>query len=146
MTLVDQRHSTAPERLGFLHTGIYVYKLSNATTTSTSSDCKSNIKQIEKKFSHQENDQSTSQVICTGTSTGDTERFDVRNLREEHYQLILSPTGCMDCDIIHYAHSLLSDIDSTMDGLQRTTLAEILEQLQDNLFKFYTQEINTGFV
>ena len=63
------------------------------------------------------------EVMCTGTSFGDTERLaSLCNLTNRHYQLILSPTGWLDCDIIHHAHTLLRAIDLTTEGLQRPTL------------------------
>ena len=63
------------------------------------------------------------EVICTVTSFGDTERLaSLRNLTNRHCQLILSPTGWLDCDIIHHAHTLLRAIDLTTEGLQRPTL------------------------
>ena len=63
------------------------------------------------------------EVMCTGTSFGDTERLaSLCNLTNRHYQLILTPTGWLDCDIIHHAHTLLRAIDLTTEGLQRPTL------------------------
>ena len=80
-------------------------------------------KQIEPKSSSQGSNHSTSDIILTGTSTGNTERFaKLCDLTEQHFQLVLSPNGWLDCDIIHASHVLLRDIDPTMEGLQRPTL------------------------
>lgn len=73
------------------------------------------------KPSVQGNDQI--EVICTGTSSANTERLArLCNLTDEHYRLILSVAGWLDCDIIHHAHTLLRNIDPTMEGFQRPTL------------------------
>lgn len=79
---------------------------------------------IQKKALLQDIDQSLSEVVCTGTSTGVAKRFaKLGNLTEEHYEIInLSPTGWLDCEIIHQAHVLLREIDPVMGGLQRPTL------------------------
>ena len=92
----------------------------NARTTWKCPTCKSSFKQIVKP-SIQSNNQR--EIICTDTRFGDAERLaSLCNLTNRHYQLILSPTGWLDCDIIHHAHTLPRDIDPTKEGLQRPTL------------------------
>ena len=62
-------------------------------------------------------------VIITGISTGLTEKSaSLAKLNEEHYKLILSPHGWLDCDIVHAVHVCLRKINPGVKGLQRPTL------------------------
>lgn len=62
-------------------------------------------------------------VIITGISTGLTEKSaSLAKLNEEHYKLILSPHGWLDCDIVHAVHVYLRKINPGVEGLQRPTL------------------------
>ena len=47
------------------------------------------------------------------------------NLNNYHYQLILSPTGWLNDDIILEAHLNLKKIDPTMQGLQDPALGPV---------------------
>ena len=62
-------------------------------------------------------------VIITGISTGLTEKpASLAKLNEQHYKLILSPHGWLDCDIVHAVHVCLRKINPGVEGLQRPTL------------------------
>ena len=62
-------------------------------------------------------------VIITGISTGLTEKSaSLAKLNEQHYKLILSPHGWLDCDIVHAVHVCLRKINPGVEGLQRPTL------------------------
>ena len=88
----------------------------NARTTWKCPACKSSFKQIVKPLIQGNNQ---GEVICTGTSFGDTERSaSLCNLTNRHYQLILSPIDWLD----GHAYTLLRAIHPTMKGLQRSTL------------------------
>lgn len=94
-----------------------------STQTQTCSYSVPCVEQIDKKSLLQEINQSSSEVVCTGTSTGLAERLaKLGNLTEEHYEIILFPTGWLNCEIIHQVHVLLREIDPVMEGLQRPTL------------------------
>ena len=43
-------------------------------------------------------------------------------LNEEHLRLVLSPSGWLDCDIIHAVHVCLQNVNPKVAGLQRPTL------------------------
>ena len=47
------------------------------------------------------------------------------NLTDSHFDLILSPTGWLDCDIIHQAQVLLRGENSSIEGFQRPTLGPV---------------------
>ena len=44
------------------------------------------------------------------------------NLTEEHYKLISSPDGWLDCDIMHQVQVYLREINPLTEGFQRPTL------------------------
>ena len=46
----------------------------------------------------------------------------IGELTEEHFDIIRSPTGCLDCIIIHDAQTLLPNINTAVKGFQRPTL------------------------
>ena len=47
------------------------------------------------------------------------------NLTDSHFDLIFSPTGWLDCDIIHQAQVLLRGENSSIEGFQRPTLGPV---------------------
>ena len=62
-------------------------------------------------------------IVVTHIKTGNVDKFGkLSNLNEEHYELILSPTGWLDCDIIQQVHVCLQKLNPTIKGLQRPTL------------------------
>ena len=48
-----------------------------------------------------------------------------RNLDSADYDLILSPTGWLDCAIIQQAQVLLKEVNPLIEGFQRTTLGPV---------------------
>ena len=65
-------------------------------------------------------------VVATGISTCSTEKSaSLAKLDERHYGLILSPSGWLDCDIIHEVHVCLRKLNPGVEGLQRPTLGPV---------------------
>ena len=88
-------------------------------------------------------------VIITGISTSLTKKSaSLAKLNEQHYKLILSPHGWLDCNIIHAVHVCLRKINPGVEGLHRPTLGPCgnFNQVSGNLFRFYTLEKNIGCV
>ena len=49
----------------------------------------------------------------------------LRNLTDSHFDFIFSPTGWLDCDIIHQAQVLLHGENSSIEGFQWPTLGPV---------------------
>ena len=100
----------------------------NSHTTWECSGCKSGgkvnlnskaAKESKKHACNSDNDD----IVITGISTSPTEKSaSLVKLNEEHYNLILSPSGWLDCDIIHEVHVNLRNINPGVEGLKRPTL------------------------
>ena len=46
----------------------------------------------------------------------------IEHLSQKQFEIIMSPTGWLDCAIVHDAQTLLSNINQTIKGFQRPTL------------------------
>lgn len=64
----------------------------------------------------------------------------LENLADYHFDLIINPTGWLDCDIIQQPHVLWQLENPAISGFERRHLAllEILMLLAVNWFKFCT--------
>ena len=114
-------------------------KPNNALTTWQCSGCKS-----EDKANSSSNTQNMdSDVIITKVSTCSSEKFaPIAKLNEEHFNLVLSPYGWLDCDIIHAVHICLQNVNPEVDGLQRPTLGPVKNFTQVN--GEFIQILHTG--
>ena len=86
--------------------------LNSSATCSSSSD-----------FSSSEDE---SDVVITKVTQGETDKTStLENLADYHFDLIINPTGWLDCDIIQQAHVLLQLENPAISGFQRTTLGPV---------------------
>ena len=70
-----------------------------------------------------ESSDSASDLTLVKVTTGEAEKLAaLGNLIEEHYELISSPDGWLDCDIMHQVQVYLREINPLMEGFQRPTL------------------------
>ena len=61
-------------------------------------------------------------VVITKLTTGQAEKTaSVAQLTDEHFELVRSPDGWLDCKIIHQVHVYLSEIYPSIQGFQRPT-------------------------
>ena len=98
-----------------------------ATTCSSSSGSDSSDEDID--------------VVITKVCEGETDKTAAfAKMTDSHFDLITSPTGWLDCDIIQQAQVLLQLENAAIDGFQRPTLVlvelEILTLSVVNLCKF----------
>eukprot|EP00794_Sanderia_malayensis_P002558 gene2558-2954_t len=62
-------------------------------------------------------------IIITKEAIGQAERYaQLGTLRERHFELVVSPKGWLDCDIIHQVHVYLRNSNQAIEGFQRPTL------------------------
>ena len=60
-----------------------------------------------------------SDISITKVTHGSSDKSSpLGNLTDSHFDLILSPTGWLDCDIIHQAQVLLHGENSSIEGFQ----------------------------
>ena len=65
-------------------------------------------------------------IVLTDVTTGQTNKTaPLVTLTDSHFKIILSPTGWLDCDIIHQVYILLSSINPSIEGFQRPTLGPV---------------------
>lgn len=127
----------------FFHLPCISYKRmpNNAKTTWECSACKSCNQQNTKGIPKNPSD--TDDVIITNISAGNVEKLaSIANLTDEHYQLILSPNGWLDCDIIHEVHVFLQKINANIEGLQRPTLGPVRNFAR--IYGDFVQILHTG--
>lgn len=66
------------------------------------------------------------EVEVTKTTVGKAKRYEAfGSLTDHHYQLISSPSGWLDCDIIQEAQVLLQKVNPGIAGFQRPTLGPV---------------------
>ena len=126
----------------------------NALTTWECTGCKSGGKvklnsKAAKESKMQACNSDNDDIIITGISASPTEKSaSLAKLNEEQYKLILSPSGWLDCDIIHEVHVCLRDITLELRVYrdQLWVLAETLLRLMVSLFRFYTLGKSIGCV
>ena len=64
-------------------------------------------------------------VECVGTSQGYQNKTGaLANLTKAHFDLIYSPHGCLDCDVIQQAHILLHNENSNIEGFSDQLLGQ----------------------
>ena len=120
----------------------------NALTTWECTGCKSGGKvklnsKVAKESKMQACNSDNDDIIITGISTSPTEKSaSLAKLNEEHYKLILSPSGWLDCDIIHEVHVCLRNINPEVEGLKRATLGPCRNFTQVN--GEFIQILHTG--
>ena len=62
-------------------------------------------------------------VVITKVTTGQAEKTaPLAQLTAEHFELVRSPDGWQDCNIVHQVHVYLSEINLSIRGFQRPTL------------------------
>jgi len=67
-----------------------------------------------------------SDVVITNVTHGETDKTSaLANLTDYHFDLIINPTGWLDCDIIQQAHVLLQLENQAIAGFQRPTLGPV---------------------
>ena len=70
-----------------------------------------------------ESNDSDGDLTLMEVTTGEAEKMAaLGNLTEEHYKLISSPDGWLDCDIIHQVQVYLNEINHLTEGFQWPTL------------------------
>ena len=83
-----------------------------STTCSSSLDCSSS--------------EDESDIVIAKVTQGETEKTGaLGNLTDYHFDLIINPTGWLDCDIIQQAHILLQLENPAIAGFQRPTLGRV---------------------
>ena len=67
-----------------------------------------------------------SDVVITNVAHGEADKTSaLANLTDYHFDLIINPTGWLDCDIIQQAHVLLQLENQAIAGFQRPTLGPV---------------------
>ena len=95
----------------------------NAKTTWECAVCTSGGKGKLSAKGTQDSSHMLKNVVVTGISTCSTEKSaSLAKLTKNHFQLILSPSDWLDCDIIHEVQVCLRNINPGIEGLQRPTL------------------------
>ena len=90
-------------------------KVAPVQATATSTTCTSS---SDSSSSEDEGD-----VVITKVTQGETDKTSaLANLTDSHFDLIISPTGWLDCDIIQQAQVLLQLENPAIEGFQRPTL------------------------
>ena len=93
-------------------------KVAPAQATNSSTTCSS-----LSDFSSSEDE---SDVVITKVTQGETDKTStLENLADYHFNLIINPTGWLDCDIIQQAHVLLQLENPAISGFQRPTLGPV---------------------
>ena len=70
-----------------------------------------------------ESDVCNPDVVITKVTTGQAEKTaPLAQWTDEHFELVRSPDGWIDCDIMHQVHVFLSEINPSIQGFQRPTL------------------------
>ena len=67
-------------------------------------------------------------ILVNATATCSTlmdKKAQLANLTQEHFAIIESSTGWLDCDIIHMSQVLLQGVNNNIDGFQRPTLGPV---------------------
>mgnify|MGYP000008269787 FL=1 len=93
-------------------------KVAPAQATNTSTTCSSS--------SDSSSSENESDIVITKVTQGETEKTSaLANLTDYHFDLIINPTGWLDCDIIQQAHVLLQLENPAIAGFQRPTLGPV---------------------
>ena len=93
-------------------------KVAPAQATNTSTTCFSS--------SDSSSSEDESDVVITEVTQGETDKTSaLANLTDYHFDLIINPTGWLDCDIIQQAHVLLQLENPAIAGFQRPTLGPV---------------------
>ena len=93
-------------------------KVAPAQATTTSTTCSSS--------SDSSSSEDGSDFVITKVTQGETDKTSaLANLTDDHFELIINPTGWLDCDIIQRAHVLLQAENPAIAGFQRPTLGPV---------------------
>ncbi|XP_078382523.1 uncharacterized protein LOC144665209 [Oculina patagonica] len=93
-------------------------KVVPAQATTTPTTCSSS---SDSSSSDDESD-----VVITKVTHSETDKTSaLANLTDYHFDLIINPTGWLDCDIIQQAHVLLQPENPAIAGFQRPTLGPV---------------------
>ena len=93
-------------------------KVTPAQANDTSTTCSSS--------SDSSSGEDESDVVITKVTQGETDKTsELANLSDYHFDLIVNPTGWLDCDIIQQAHVLLQQENPAIAGFQRPTLGPV---------------------
>ena len=93
-------------------------KITPAQAATTPTTCSS---WLDSSSSEDESD-----VLVTKVTQGETDKYSaLANLTDYHFDLINSPIGWLDCDIIQQAHVLLQRENQVIAGFQRPTLGPV---------------------
>ena len=73
-----------------------------------------------------ESDVCNPDVAITKVTTGQAEKTaPLAQLTHEHFELVHSPDGWLDCDIIHQVHVFLSEINPSIPRLSKTNIGSM---------------------
>ena len=93
-------------------------KVTPAQANNTSTTCSS--------LSDSSSSEDESDVVITKVTHSKTDKTSaLASLTEHHFDLIVNPTGWLDCDIIQQAHVLLQLENPAITGFQRPTLGPV---------------------
>lgn len=93
-------------------------KVAPARATNTSTTCSSS--------SDSSSSENESDIVIKKVTQGETEKTGaLANLTDYHFDLMINPTGWLDCDIIQQAHVLLQLENPAIAGFQRPTLGPV---------------------
>ena len=92
----------------------------NSQTTWICQSCRKKVK-VSRPHKDDDDDVTFIQTLCTPT-----EKYkSLMSLGDNELKLISSPTGWLDCAIIHEAPILLANINKNISGFQRPTLGPV---------------------
>ena len=118
-------HNKSCENGRYFHLNCLNYKRmpNNSQTTWICPSCR---KKVKVRRPHKDDDDDDGDVTFIQTLSTPTEKYkSLMSLGDNEFNLISSPTGWLDCAIIHEAQILLANINKNISGFQRPTLGPV---------------------
>ena len=120
-----QCHNATCKNGGFFHLNCLNYKRmpNNSQTTWVCPACRKKVKVTHTNDDDEDDDDDVTFIKTLNTQT--EKHKSLGSLGQNEFDLVLLPTGWLDCTIIHEAQILLGAVNKSIKGFQRPTLGPV---------------------